>query len=117
VTIERELERRVFSLLPSAAGETLVFESKFPGVEFATLYRSEGGSSAAILRYAPGARVPPHRHVGYEHVYVLEGSQCDERGEYTAGTLVVNPPGTQHEVHSPNGCVVLVIWQQPIAFL
>lgn len=89
-----------------------------PGVDIAVLYRDERtGSSAAILRYAPGAKVPRHEHAGYEHIVVLEGSQRDERGEYSAGQLVINPPGSAHSVESPSGCLVLIVWTQPIHFL
>jgi anti-sigma factor ChrR (cupin superfamily) len=70
-----------------------------------------------LLRYAPGSQVPSHQHEGYEHVYVLSGEQQDERGTYPAGTFVVNPPGTSHRVWSPQGCLVLVVWQRPVRFL
>jgi anti-sigma factor ChrR (cupin superfamily) len=89
-----------------------------PGVEILYLYRDdETGGSCALLKYAPGAQVPPHEHRGYEHVLVLSGYQCDERGRYGRGTLVINAPGTSHRVWSPEGCLVLIIWQRPIAFL
>lgn len=77
----------------------------------------QGGASAALLRYRPGASVQEHRHPGYEHIYVLTGSQRDQRGVYEAGTLVVNPPGTTHWVASDDGCVVLIIWEQPVEFV
>jgi anti-sigma factor ChrR (cupin superfamily) len=76
-----------------------------------------GGPVASVLRYAPGARVPYHRHEGYEHVYVLSGSQRDRRGTYRTGTLVINPPGTSHEVFSDDGCIVLLIWERPVVFV
>ncbi len=88
-----------------------------PGVEIHRLYgNGDAGPCAALLRYAPGATIPYHRHQGHEHIYVLHGSQADEAGTYAAGTLVVNPPGTGHAVRSPDGCVVLVIWERPVAF-
>ena len=88
------------------------------GVELHRLYGSgEAGASAALLRYAPGARVPTHVHPGYEHILVLAGSQVDERGVHGTGTLVVNPPGSSHSVSSPEGCIVLAIWEQPVAFV
>jgi anti-sigma factor ChrR (cupin superfamily) len=89
-----------------------------PGVDIRRLYQSEaGGPSAALLRYQPGASVPYHEHTGYEHVLVLQGAQRDERGLYAAGTLVVNPPGSAHGVHSDCGCVVLVIWERAVRFI
>jgi anti-sigma factor ChrR (cupin superfamily) len=60
--------------------------------------------------------VPRHEHAGYEHVFVLAGSQQDARGSYGKGSFVSNPPGTAHEVLSPEGCLVLVIWQRPVVF-
>jgi anti-sigma factor ChrR (cupin superfamily) len=76
-----------------------------------------GGAVASLLRYSPGAWVPYHRHEGYEHVYVLSGSQRDRRGTYRTGTLVINPPGTTHEVFSDEGCIVLLIWERPVVFV
>lgn len=108
----------VLGLDPELLKRTAGFERTWPGVEMAVLYRDEvSGSSAALLRYEPGASIKPHRHTGFEHVLVLEGSQQDERGRYSAGTLVVNPPGTMHHVSSPEGCLVLVIWQSPVEFI
>lgn len=116
--IEPAPTHSVFSLLPLVIGDHLRFEAKFPGVAIAVLYRDETtGSSAALLRYEPGGRVPQHRHMGFEHIYVLEGVQVDERGEYPAGTLVINPPGTEHSVISRTGCLVLAIWQRPVQFV
>ena len=103
-------------LVPELLRKKLEFQPAFPGVTMALLYREPNGSSAAILKYEPGARLASHSHPGYEHIYVLEGSQRDERGVYPAGTLVVNPPGTAHTVESPEGCVVLAIWQRPVEF-
>ncbi|AUX33658.1 allophanate hydrolase [Sorangium cellulosum] len=88
------------------------------GVEIHQLYGSgDAGASAALLRYAPGASVPQHVHRGHEHIFVLTGSQSDERGHHRAGTLVVNTPGTRHSVSSAEGCIVLAIWEQPVVFI
>ena len=90
-----------------------------PGVDEHRLYGGSdgGGPIASILRYAPGARVPYHRHGGHEHIFVLSGSQRDERGTYGAGTLVINTPDTRHDVVSDEGCTVLVIWERPVSFV
>ncbi len=87
------------------------------GVRIHPIYGEGGdGPSAALLRYSPGASVPTHTHIGHEHVLVLSGSQVDGNGTHAAGTLVVNPPGSSHRVISPEGCVVLVIWERPVRF-
>jgi anti-sigma factor ChrR (cupin superfamily) len=89
------------------------------GVEIHRLWgQAEGdGESAALLRYAPGGVVPSHQHGAVEEIFVLSGSQRDVRGVYPAGSHVVNPPGSSHRVESPEGCLVLVIWQKPNIWL
>ncbi|CAM4344051.1 anti-sigma factor, putative, ChrR family [Mycobacterium basiliense] len=89
-----------------------------PGVEAHWLYKEgDGGPSAVLLRYERGARVAEHEHVGYEHIFVLEGEQFDEHGTYPAGSFVVNPPGTRHSPGSVGGCVALLIYEKPVRFL
>jgi anti-sigma factor ChrR (cupin superfamily) len=113
-----------FAAQAFALGERLAsrgpptWEPLRPGVEISRLYdHGPDGPAAAVLRYAPGSVVPTHEHNGHEHIFVLEGEQEDHRGRYPAGTLVVNPPGSRHEVRSPGGCIVIVIWQRPVSFL
>lgn len=86
------------------------------GIDIYRLY-GDGtkGSAAALLRYQPGAKVPRHDHQGFEHIFVLSGSQTDQNGEHEAGTLVINPPSSNHSVVSVSGCIVLAIWEKPIS--
>ena len=107
---------RLWSLLPGDIA-SLTFQELRPGVEIHVLHESPDGARVALLRYTPGAQVPQHRHEGHEYVYVLEGEQSDERGSYSAGSLVVNEPGVTHRVTSAGGCVVLIIWQRPVVFV
>lgn len=87
------------------------------GVEICRLYGDENqGPAAALLRYAPGAEVPRHRHTGYEHILVLSGAQADDCAEYGEGTLMISKPGTVHSVVSNKGCIVLAIWNSPVEF-
>lgn len=87
------------------------------GIEVSWIYREDGdGPSAAFLRYHPGAAVPAHDHVGYEHILVLEGAQEDGNGRYGAGTVLISRPGSGHAVASPQGCLVLAIWERPVRF-
>lgn len=103
--------------LTSADIAKLTFGPLRAGVEIHVLHEAPDGARAAILRYAPGAQVPAHRHEGFEYIYVLEGEQSDERGRYGAGSFVINEPGATHSVSSASGCVVLILWQRPVVFL
>lgn len=106
------------SILPGlAAGgwHRLPFRPFRRGVEILPIL--EGAPAVALLRYAPGSRVPAHLHTGLETIYVLEGAQSDERGTYPEGALVLNPEGTRHSVWSDEGCVVLIQWERPVRFL
>jgi anti-sigma factor ChrR (cupin superfamily) len=88
-----------------------------PGIDMHRLYGDgQSGPSAALLRYAPGATLPRHTHPGHEHIIILEGSQADDHGTYRAPCFIVNPPGSSHAVRSPDGCLVLVVWQEPVRF-
>jgi anti-sigma factor ChrR (cupin superfamily) len=87
------------------------------GVEIYRLYGDgASGPTAALLRYRAEGIVPLHEHTGYEHILVLSGSQRDQNGTATAGTLTINAPGTRHSVVSESGCIVLAIYEKPLKF-
>jgi anti-sigma factor ChrR (cupin superfamily) len=88
------------------------------GVEIHRLYGDGiSGPTAALIRFRKDGKVPAHAHTGYEHIIVLAGSQRDQNSTATAGTLIINPPGTEHSVISEAGCIVLAIYEKPVSFL
>ena len=93
----------------------LPFETFRRGVDIH--YLKPEAPIVALLRYAPGACVPLHRHTGLESILVLEGAQSDERGTYPKGSFVLNPEGSEHSVWSDTGCVVLIQWERPVEIL
>src|SRR3982750_2175446 len=105
-------ELRALALSPK-----LVWRQFAPGVQIHRLWGAADARSGALLRYAAGSKIRRHRHEGTEHIYVLIGSQRDDRGEYVAGAHVVNPAGSVHSVSSPHGCVVFAVWERPNTFL
>ena len=109
------MDHSIFPLLTSGSWRNLDFSAFREGVEICELKRGE--PAVAVLRYAPGAAVPRHRHTGLETILVLDGMQSDERGDYPAGSLVLNAEGTMHSVWSREGCVVLISWERPVEFL
>jgi anti-sigma factor ChrR (cupin superfamily) len=114
--------KRVFTLEDlfqiSEWEHTLPWTPFMDGIDIYRLYGDgTSGPTTALMRFHPGARVPPHEHTGYEHILVLSGSQVDENSRAGAGTLIVNPPQTRHSVLSETGCIVLAIYERPVAFL
>lgn len=95
--------------------QDLRFEAFREGVEIHHI--KQGSPAIAILRYAPGAKVPYHLHTGLETIFVLDGAQADERGTYRKGTFVANPEGTAHSVWSDEGCAVLIQWERPVEII
>ncbi len=96
---------------------TLAWQRFREGVDILPLYGDLAqGCSCALLRYQPGAQVPRHMHVGVEFLWLLRGSQRDERGQYQAGTFLINPASSSHAIVSDTGCVVLAVWEKPVAF-
>jgi quercetin dioxygenase-like cupin family protein len=91
----------------------LKWELFFPGVHIHWLYReANNGPAAAFIQFQPGARVPSHEHQGFEHIFVLRGSQTDENGMLRSGGLMVHAPGTSHSIFSEEGCLVLAIYEK-----
>lgn len=88
------------------------------GVALRMLFQDpDSGYQVGLIRYDPGASVPLHLHTGDEHIYVLTGSQQDERGLYSAGSYIYNPEGSQHSIQSQEGCLVLAHWLKPVQFI
>jgi len=87
------------------------------GVSKSDIYvAQEHGLQAALLHYLPGAKVDKHLHTGYEHILILQGSQCDGEQTYLPGMLVIHKPGTEHSIVSSEGCMALGLWEKPVQF-
>jgi anti-sigma factor ChrR (cupin superfamily) len=110
--------KRLHSALGAVVDTLDGWESFRDGVEIKRLAGQPGGGpTVALLRYQPGAHVPLHRHHGFELIYVVSGEQSDERGSYSAGSVVTNHDGDEHSVRSEKGCVVLIVWEKPVEFI
>jgi len=91
--------------------------TRWPGIEIKVLMEDEKtGLTTSLTRFAPGASLPDHEHVGLEQSWVLEGTLEDHEGAVTAGNFVWRPAGSRHDAHSPNGCLVLGFFQKPNKF-
>ena len=93
-------------------------KTAYAGIEQKTLLVDKAsGLITALMRMAPGARLPDHQHVKIEQTYVLEGSIIDDEGEVKKGDFVWRPKGNRHVARSPNGALVLGFFLTPNRFL
>jgi anti-sigma factor ChrR (cupin superfamily) len=83
-----------------------------PGVRQKRIWEDKAGERRAILaRFEPGATLPPHRHVGDELIFLIEGANADESGIVATGNMNYRPNGCVHTVTTRNGATVLaVVW-------
>jgi len=113
--VKQELLRR--SLLPAAlvrAGEGEWKATPFPGVEVKQLFVDPATLNVtSLVRLQPGAIYPPHRHVSFEHCYVIEGDVVSTDRALFAGDYEVNGPNSDHSaITSTKGCLLLIINNQ-----
>ena len=92
-------------------------KTRFAGVEGKTLLIDRAsGLVTALMKFAPGARLPDHEHMLIEQTFVLEGSLVCGEGECTAGNYVWRPAGSRHGAHAPQGGLMLAFFQVPNKF-
>jgi anti-sigma factor ChrR (cupin superfamily) len=87
---------------------TVNWVERRPGVFWKVLWE-EGDRKAILMRYAAGAVIPRHRHLGDEQILVIEGSVADDAGVCTAGNYARRPSGCVHTVRSEGGALVFAV--------
>ncbi len=91
--------------------------TQFDGISIKVLYQDNvKGEMTCLLRWAPGARLPMHRHPEIEQSWVLEGSFSDHDGIARAGEFVWRTQGSVHETYSAEGAVILAVYRKPNVF-
>ena len=97
-------------------------KTRFPGSEIKTLlFDPDSGLLTALIRMSPGATLPDHEHVKIEQTYMLEGRLVDRDGPDTgldvgAGEFVWREAGSRHSAWTPDGGLMLAMFQIPNKF-
>jgi putative transcriptional regulator len=91
------------------AGEWV--ETPDPGVFVKTLFADRGHETVTrLVRLDPGARIPSHRHLGYEQCFVVEGGMRAGHLHLRAGDFNCAAPGTIHEeIFTEEGALLLIV--------
>jgi anti-sigma factor ChrR (cupin superfamily) len=75
-----------------------------PGVKQKPIWSDAATKRRAILaRFEPGAKLPLHKHIGDELVFMIEGSNFDESGEVRTGNANYRPNRCTHTVSTKHG--------------
>jgi anti-sigma factor ChrR (cupin superfamily) len=96
-------------------------KTRFPGCEVKVLLRDQSGLMTSIFKFAPGATLTDHEHVGVEQTYLLDGHLVDKEGaaagiEVKKGEFVWREPGSRHSAWSPKGGMTIAMMQVPNKF-
>jgi anti-sigma factor ChrR (cupin superfamily) len=83
-----------------------------PGIRQKRIWEDKATERRVIMaRFEPGATLPPHRHVGDELIFVIEGANADESGTVATGNMSYRPNGCVHTVTTKNGATALAfVW-------
>jgi len=88
----------------------LPWSDAMPGVRQKPIWHDKETKRRAVLvRFEAGAKLPLHRHVGDELIFVIEGSNADESGEVMTGDMNFRPHGCEHTVTTRHGATVLAL--------
>jgi anti-sigma factor ChrR (cupin superfamily) len=95
---------------------------RYPGVYAKTLLVDKAsGLLTVLLKMDPGAMLPDHEHVLLEQTYMLEGRLVDKDGpeaglEVGPGEFVYRPAGSRHSAWTPEGGLMIAVFQAPNKF-
>jgi anti-sigma factor ChrR (cupin superfamily) len=96
--------------------------TSFPGCEAKPLYvDAKNGIATLLMKFAPGAMLPDHEHVMVEQTYVISGKLVDSEGPAQGltvgpGEFVWREPGSRHSATTPEGGLMIAMFQIPNKF-
>ncbi|OHX14748.1 cupin domain-containing protein [Chromobacterium sphagni] len=81
----------------------------YPGVDFTWLRRNPGGGGSALLKLEQGARLPPHRHPGWERIFITVGKLKIGEHLLENGDHLFIDRQVAHAVEALQPCIYLAI--------
>lgn len=109
------IESAIDALPPAPAAQTVraddgQWSSIAEGIAKKVLFvDQDAGTESFLLRFDPGAILPPHNHTAVEECLILEGDVSIGGLRLVAGDYQVVGPDTPHpQAHSINGAMVYV---------
>lgn len=115
---ELKLDNRIISLprvLAKIADAGLNWKNLGGGISQAEV-RLDDRTKCEFIYMTPGSKAPQHTHRGNEVMLVLDGSFCDELGDYQATDFVVRDPRHRHQPRTEEGCLCFSVLDSPLVF-
>jgi quercetin dioxygenase-like cupin family protein len=84
----------------------------YAGIDRSLFRHNDTGGRSSVVRLAPGARFPRHRHEGAEEVVVLAGHVRIGGVDLEAGDYLYTVPGEEHDVVAVTGATIFVSSQR-----
>ena len=87
------------------------WEEAAPGLAYQVLAAdTENDRVSLLVRLAPGAAYPPHRHAGVEELYLLHGElMIDDKKLYPGDYNRAEPGSADQRVWSETGCTCVLL--------
>jgi anti-sigma factor ChrR (cupin superfamily) len=121
-TLEEEYKFEALASRLVRANEMPWQPIRYPGCYVKTLLADrQTGLLTVLLKMDPGAELPDHEHVMLEQTYVIEGRLVDKDGPESGltcgpGEFVWRPAGSRHSAWTPEGGLMIAIFQIPNKF-
>ena len=98
-------------LPPSQLPAKPEWEEAAPGISCKLLATdTEKNRVSMLVRLAPGAEYPPHRHAGVEELYLLHGElMIDDKKHYPGDYNRAAADSVDHRVWSETGCTCVLL--------
>jgi anti-sigma factor ChrR (cupin superfamily) len=98
-------------LSPSQLQARPEWEEGAPGISCKLLATdTEQNRVSMLIRLAPGADYPPHRHGGVEELYLLHGQlMIDDKKLYPGDYIRAEADSADHRVWSETGCTCVLL--------
>lgn len=84
-------------------------DTPYPDIDFSWLWRNAAGGGHAMLKLERGAKLPVHRHPGWEQIYLLEGRLRVNQHVLEAGDHLLVNAGDIHSIEALAASVYLVM--------
>jgi len=80
------------------------------------LVKLDDNTKCEFIYMTPGSKAPAHTHSGNEVMLVLDGSFCDDLGEYKAADFVMRDPSHKHQPRTEEGWLCFSVLDSPLVF-